>query len=357
MNAKKRLVLTGGGTAGHVIPHLALLSGLRQHWDILYLGSSGIEKTLMEAEGVAFKTIATGKLRRYFSWQNFSDCFRIILGCWQAFWYLRAFKPQLVFSKGGFVSVPVACSAWLLRIPVITHEADYSVGLANKIIMLFAREILYTFPQTQKFLRAGSKSQLTGLPIRREVLQGDPEQGKRLCKFPQLLSKPVLLIMGGSLGAQRINQAVATILRRLLEDFYVVHLTGFGKESAAQHPHYAAFAFLNEELPHILALADLVISRAGANAIFELLSLPRPMLLIPLSQGSRGDQLHNARYFVEQGWAHLLPEEGLDGQKLLAALTRLQASSAAIIAQQASFKAADARERVLAVIAAYGEKY
>jgi UDP-N-acetylglucosamine--N-acetylmuramyl-(pentapeptide) pyrophosphoryl-undecaprenol N-acetylglucosamine transferase len=349
----QRLVLTGGGTAGHVIPHLALLPGLRrQGWKILYIGSEGIEKTLMQNAQVPFKSIATGKLRRYFSWRNFSDVLRIMLGTMQALFHLWRFSPQLVFSKGGFVSVPVAVAAWVLRIPVLTHEADYSVGLANKIIMRFARETLYTFPETRKYI--SGKSQLTGLPIRSDIKDGNKERGKTLCNFAEPLTLPVLLIVGGSLGAQRINDAVRKVLPQLLERYFVIHITGAGKESSSIHPRYASFSFVAEEFKHLLALSDIVVSRAGANAIFELLALAKPMLLIPLSQGSRGDQLLNAGYFAAQGWAKVLEENKLEAASLLAAIEALVVDKEKMQwEQRKGAVGTSAVERVLTIIGAY----
>lgn len=344
-----RLCLTGGGTAGHVTPHFALLPKIRERgWDVFYIGSSGLEKPLVEAEGIPFRVIQTGKLRRYLSWENFVDLFRVVIGVLQALRIMLLERPDAVFSKGGFVSVPVAVAAWLLRIPVVSHESDLTPGLATRIIARFARRLVYTFPETARYLPSGAQE--TGTPIRPELFEGDKERGAQLCGFDPTDSSPVLLVMGGSLGAQRVNEALLQALPVLTRIWRVVHLTGRGKTIAFQDPRYKAFEFVTTEMKDLLALADLVVSRAGANSIFELVALGKPMLLIPLELGSRGDQVVNAESFERNGWAHVLRDCDLNATNLLQAIADLAAAAAVVRAEQRSFAGRDAADKILAVV-------
>ena len=327
----KRIVLTGGGTAGHVIPHLALLPYLQaRQWQVTYIGSAhGIEKQLADAAGVPFRAIASGKLRRYFSFRNVSDMFKVCFGIWQALWLLLFIRPRLVFSKGGYVSVPVVIAAALLRIRIVTHESDLSPGLATRIIARFATEVWTAFDETQVKAR---KVQRVGIPIRDELREGDVARGRQMCGFKE--GRRTLLIMGGSLGSQRINNVVATIAVELVSDYQVIHIIGAGNQPALSHSRYRVFPFVNRDFTHLLSLADMVISRAGANSIFEFLVLCKPMLLIPLDAGSRGDQIENAACFARKGFAHVLAEKDLSGAKLLTAIAELEKAADAIRAKQ-----------------------
>lgn len=310
-NSPVKIVLTGGGTAGHVLPHLAMLDHFHTcGWEILYIGSQGIEKQLTRDAGISFRTIQTGKLRRYWSWQNFFDIFRVCIGVLQSFGILFVESPKLVFSKGGFVSVPVALAAWLLRIPVITHESDFSPGIANKLIGKFAKKVLYSFPGTAKFL-SGKDQLYVGLPVRSWLINGVSDNALSYCNFTKEDNRPVILIMGGSLGAERINQCVVNASVQLFHKYRVIHITGKGKSTKIRNSGYCEFEYVDKMLSHFFALASLVVSRAGANSLFELLSLRKPSLLIPLEIGSRGDQLENARAFESQGWAAILREQDL----------------------------------------------
>ena len=330
----KRIVLTGGGTAGHVIPHLALLPYLRQRqWQVTYIGSRhGIEKQLADAADVPFRAIASGKLRRYFSFRNLSDMFKVGFGIWQSLWLLLSIRPKLVFSKGGYVSVPVVIAASLLRIKVVTHESDLSPGLATRIIARFATEVWTAFDETQVKAR---KVQHVGIPIRDELRQGDVERGRQMCGFKE--GRRTLLIMGGSLGSQRINNVVATIVAELVRDYQVIHILGAGNEPSLSHSRYRVFPFVNKDFNHLLRLADMVISRAGANSIFEFLMLCKPMLLIPLDAGSRGDQIENAACFARKGFAQVLVEQELNGASLLSAIDKLERAAADIKAKQREY--------------------
>ncbi len=327
----KQIVLTGGGTAGHVIPHLALLPYLQaRQWQVTYIGSAhGIEKQLAGAADVPFRAIASGKLRRYFSFRNASDMFKVILGICQALWLLLRIRPRLVFSKGGYVSVPVVIAAALLRIRVVTHESDLSPGLATRIIARFATEVWTAFDETRVKAR---KVQHVGIPIRDELLHGDAGRGRQMCGFKA--GRRTLLIMGGSLGSQRINNVVSTIAAELVSDYQVIHIIGAGNQPSLSHSRYRVFPFVNKDFAHLLSLADMVVSRAGANSIFEFLVLCKPMLLIPLDAGSRGDQIENAACFARKGFAQVLAERDLSGAKLLTAIAELEQAAASIRAKQ-----------------------
>ena len=321
----KKILLTGGGTAGHVTPNIALLPELqRRGYEVLYIGSyEGIEKKLIGDQGIRYYGISSGKLRRYFDLKNFSDPFRVLKGFEEAKSILKKERPDVVFSKGGFVSVPVVIAADRLKIPSVIHESDMTPGLANRLCLNHARKICCNFPETLKNLPAG-KALLTGTPIRKELLSGDKEKGRAFCGFHDRL--PVILVIGGSLGAASVNENVRRILPKLLPDFQVVHLCGKGKtdESLKGTPGYVQYEYIQEELPDLFALADLVISRAGANAICELKALKKPNLLIPLSaSASRGDQILNARSFEKQGFSMVLEEEAITEDVLLQTIHQL----------------------------------
>lgn len=315
----KRIILTGGGTAGHVTPNIALLPRLRElQYDIHYIGSyTGIEKELIEKQQIPYHGISSGKLRRYFSLKNFTDPFRVLKGFSEANHLIKTLKPDVIFSKGGFVSVPVVIAGKRNHVPVIIHESDMTPGLANRISIPSAYKVCCNFPETLKALPE-DKAVLTGSPIRQELMTGDPEKARAFCGFTD--EKPVILVVGGSLGATAVNQAVRAILPELLKDFQVIHLCGKGKLDTSLNnlEGYVQFEYIQDELRHLFALSDIVISRAGANAICELLTLQKPNLLIPLSaSASRGDQILNARSFEHQGFSKVLEEETLTNELLL----------------------------------------
>ncbi len=315
----KKIVLTGGGTAGHVTPNIALMPELKAHdFQISYIGShTGMEREMIEETGTPYYGISTGKLRRYFDLKNFTDPFRIIKGFFEAVSHLKKIRPDVVFSKGGFVAVPVVLAAKVLKIPCVIHESDMTPGLANKICIPTAAKICCNFPETVKYLPA-DKAVLTGSPIRQELLVGDKAKGLAFCGFDD--SKPVILIMGGSLGAVAVNEAVRAILPELLKKYQVIHLCGKGKTEPSLDgtPGYVQYEFIKDELRDLMAASDLIISRAGANAICEFLALRKPNILIPLPAGaSRGDQILNAESFQKQGFSYLLPEEEITNEGLL----------------------------------------
>ncbi|MBQ6415095.1 MAG: undecaprenyldiphospho-muramoylpentapeptide beta-N-acetylglucosaminyltransferase [Butyrivibrio sp.] len=310
----KKIVLTGGGSAGHVTPNIALIPALKKAgYEIYYIGSyNGIEKKLIEDYNIPYFGIATGKLRRYFDPKNFTDPFRVLKGFTEAVKLLKRINPDVVFSKGGFVSVPVVRAAGALKIPYLVHESDMTPGLANKLSMSGAKKICCNFPETMRLLPA-DKAVLTGTPIREELGLGDKEVGKKLCGFED--DKPVLMVIGGSLGAQSVNETVRYALPRLLPYFNVVHICGKEKMDNLKLtvPGYKQFEYVKNELKDIFAMADIVVSRAGANSICELLALKKPNILIPLStKSSRGDQMLNARSFEQQGFSLVIDNDDLD---------------------------------------------
>ena len=324
---KPKIVLTGGGTAGHVSPNLALIPSLEADgWEVVYIGSNhGIERQLVADVGIPYHGISSGKLRRYFSWQNFIDPFKVIKGLFDAYFAIAKIKPQVVFSKGGFVTVPVIFASWLQQIPVIIHESDLSSGLANRLSIPFATKVCVTFPETVKHLaKYATKVKHTGLPIRPDILRGNAEKGRELCGFNA--DSPVLFVVGGSTGSAKVNQAIRSVLDTLTQTYQVVHACGKGNldSNLNEYPRYRQFEYLGTELADILAIADLVVSRSGANAVFEFLTLRKPNLLIPLSKlSSRGDQILNAKSFQARGYSAVLFEEDLTSESLLAAIANL----------------------------------
>ena len=348
----KKIVLTGGGTAGHVTPNIALLPSLKEAgYEVFYIGSyTGIEKTLIEDLGIPYYGISSGKLRRYRSLKNLSDPFRVLHGLFQAKRLMKKIKPDIVFSKGGFVSVPVVLAAGSRHIPVIIHESDMTPGLANKIAMRKATKICCNFPETLKYLPEG-KAVLTGSPIRQELLLGNKAAGLDLCNFTT--DKPIILVVGGSTGAVHVNEAVRSILPELLKDFQVVHLCGKGKmdESLNGTPGYVQFEYISEQMRDLFAISSIVISRAGANAICELLALKKPNLLIPLSaNASRGDQILNANSFKEHGYSMVLTEEDMTKDTLLAAVRKLYADRHQYIINMEKSEQQDSIDKIMNLI-------
>ncbi|MCL1842381.1 MAG: undecaprenyldiphospho-muramoylpentapeptide beta-N-acetylglucosaminyltransferase [Defluviitaleaceae bacterium] len=350
----KKIILTGGGTAGHVIPNLALLPSLKAAgYDVYYIGSrDGIERGLVEAEGIPFYGISSGKLRRYFDLKNFTDIFRVAKGLGDAIKIIRKIKPDIVFSKGGFVVVPVMAAARLCGVKSVIHESDITPGLANRIVMPFAAKICVSFPETLNKLppKARKKALLTGTPIRPGLLEGDRLHGLKLSDFIPG-GKPVLLVTGGSQGASAINACVREALPALLKKFRIIHLCGRGHLSGAETPGYTEFEYLTDAMPDIFAASDIAISRAGANTIFELLALKKPHLLIPLPRGkSRGDQILNANSFAKQGFSKVLPEEEMNPERLTAEIFALYNNRANFIKTMEAHFSADGISGIMAVL-------
>lgn len=348
----KKIVLTGGGTAGHVTPNIALMPKLKEcGYEIHYIGSyDGIEKKLIEEMGIPYYGISSGKLRRYFDWKNFTDPFRVLKGFRQAKKLLKQIQPDVVFSKGGFVTVPVVQAAKKCHIPTIIHESDMTPGLANKLALPAASKICCNFPETVKYLPEG-KAVLTGSPIRQELLSGNKLAALSFCNFTS--GKPVLLIIGGSLGSVAVNTAIRKILPQLLKTFQVIHLCGKGNldETLIGTEGYVQYEYIKQELADLFALADVVVSRAGANAICELLALRKPNLLIPLSAAaSRGDQLLNADSFRQQGFSKVLQEEEITDELLLSTILDLYENRSTYVEAMEKSGQSDAISKIVDLI-------
>lgn len=353
----RTIVLTGGGTAGHVSLNQAIIPELmKKQLNVAYIGSKeGIEKELIEGayDAVPYHAISSGKLRRYASMKNFTDPFRVGRGFFQARKILKKTKPVAVFSKGGFVSVPVVMAARTLKLPVVIHESDVTPGLANKLALPFASQIFTVFKETLKYVPA-DKSTCTGAVIRTELLQGSEEHARELCNFQEDL--PVLLVMGGSQGSVIINTAIRDNLATLTERFNVIHLTGKGNSepSLIDHPRYRQFEYVTDELTHLLHFSDFIVSRAGSNSIFEFLALKKPMLLVPLSKlQSRGDQLLNADLFKRQGFAHVLEEEELTPERFMTAIGNLQAEEDILVENMSNAEMPKTAEKMTELILQY----
>lgn len=348
----KKIILTGGGTAGHVTPNLALLPSLKEAgYEIRYIGSyQGIERKLIENAGIPYDGISSGKLRRYFDFKNFSDPLRVVKGYAEALRLMKRYKPNVVFSKGGFVAVPVVLAAKHYKIPTIIHESDMTPGLANKICIPSAAKVCCNFPETLKYLPE-DKAVLTGSPIRKELLQGDRLSGLSYTSLSA--EKPILLVIGGSLGSVAVNTAVRRILPRLLSRYQVIHICGKGNldESLIGTAGYVQYEYVDAPLKHLFAAADVVISRAGANSICELLALRKPNLLIPLSaSASRGDQILNASSFAKQGFSKVLEEEAITDDSLHESIEDLYLNRSTYIQAMEHSSLGNAVETVISLI-------
>lgn len=348
-----RIVFTGGGTAGHVTPNLALIEILQNNdWQIDYIGSAeGVEKGMVSALNIPYHAVSSGKLRRYFSWKNFLDPLKIFWGIGQAYCLLRKLKTDIVFSKGGFVAFPIVVAAWLHRIPVIAHESDMTPGLANRLSFPFVDKICVTFAAAKNHFKKQQKVEVTGTPIRSQLFNGSRKKGLELCGFTT--EKPCILVMGGSLGSVLLNATLRENLSTLCEHFQIIHLCGKGKidHNLINKEGYCQFEYANEELADLFAASDLVISRAGANALCEILALAKPHILIPLSaKVSRGDQIQNARYFKEQGISVVVDEEKLTLQSLLMSINEVNQHKEEIIAKIKALQVESAALKIIALI-------
>ena len=349
---KKIIILTGGGTAGHVTPHLALIPRLKEMgYEIHYFGTEdGIEHTMMKAvPDVVYHPVKSGKLRRYFDWKNFTDPFRVIQGAAEARREIKKLRPAVCFSKGGFVSVPVVWGAHRCHVPILCHESDLTPGLANRLSTRFATRVVTTFPECAAAM--GDKAEMVGTPMRKSLFEGDAARGKALAGFED--DKPVLLMTGGSLGAQSVNKVLREALPDLLPDMNVIHICGKGNRDEALNgtKGYAQFEFVTEELPHLFAAADAVLSRAGSNSLCELQALKKPMLLVPYPKGaSRGDQILNAESYRKRGLALVLPQESMTRETLVKAIHELFDKKDQLRAAIADAPAADGTDRVLELI-------
>ncbi|MFS0784807.1 undecaprenyldiphospho-muramoylpentapeptide beta-N-acetylglucosaminyltransferase [Shouchella sp. 1P09AA] len=329
----KKIIFTGGGSAGHVTPNLAIINEMNADvWSIAYIGSyNGIERELVEKSGIPYFGISSGKLRRYFDTKNITDLARISNGLRQARKILKKEKPDVVFSKGGFVTVPVVIAAYSLGIPVHLHESDLTPGLANRIAKRFTKTFYTSFAETAKHFPSDA-THVVGSPIRKDLLTGSRTKGLSLTDFVK--QKPVMLVMGGSLGAKAINEGIRHSLDELLNTYQIIHICGKGHLDPELDGKrgYKQYEYVHEELPHLMQAADLVVTRGGSNAIFEFLALQIPMLIIPLSrQSSRGDQILNAQTFVKNGYAHMLEEEAIKDDSLVKEIHALYANREPIL--------------------------
>lgn len=346
----ERLVVTGGGTAGHVVPALPIMRAfIAEGTRVDFIGSgSEFERTLIADLDATYHGIAAGKLRRYFSFENLLDAFKVLYGMLQALRLIRRLRPTVVFSKGGFVSFPVAFAAWCWRIPVVAHESDLTPGLANRLAMPFVESLCTNFPAT-KPRRFSGELVYTGTPVRPELLNGDAARGRQL--IDAAADKPVIVITGGSLGADRINAVVREAASALCDRAVVVHVCGPGKVQALDQPGYHPFEYVRAEWGDLLAAATLVVSRAGANTLYELLCLRKPNLLIPLRrQASRGDQIENAAWAEAEGYSHVLAEEALTPESLIAAVHEILAETGAESGKIAAFQPPDSVGLIVATI-------
>lgn len=348
-----KIVFTGGGSAGHVTPNIAIMGYfIKKGWEVHYIGTEdGIEKGLIsKIPNVTYHAISAGKLRRYLSVENLKDPFKVIKGIFEAKKIIKSIKPDVVFSKGGFVSVPVVMGAKFNGVPAVTHECDFTPGLANKLAIPFCKKVCVTFPDTLKHLK-GQKGICTGTPIRKEILEGIADKGYKTCRLTK--DKPVILIVGGSLGAQKINQTIRKILKKILKDFNVVHICGKNNvdQSFEGVDGYRQYEYLNKELPDVFAMASVIVSRAGANSIFEFLALNKPNLLIPLPlSASRGDQILNARYFEEKGYSKVLMQENMTEELLLSSINELYSQRQKYIDKMKNDSNTDSVKKIIDVI-------
>jgi len=341
------IVLTGGGTAGHIMPNLALIPYLSSQYHLHYIGTGGMEQQLIgKNTNLPFHQIKSAKLVRSFTLKNLALPFTLLQGICQAKKVLRQIKPSCVFSKGGYVSVPVVIAAKQLGIPVVSHESDFSLGLANKICLRFSACLCTSFSQTAKQTKKGVH---TGSPIRKELFFGSSALARKQCNFA--IEQPVVLCFGGSLGAKAINQALRQALPTLTKHFNVVHITGKNNldASIASAAYYQTE--FTSEIQHFFALADYVVCRSGSNAIFELLALQKPMLLIPLPKGaSRGDQIENATQFARDNYAKVLLQEHLTAATLTSELFHLQKNKHSLVLAMQKSPATTGCEQIVAQI-------
>lgn len=349
----KKIVLTGGGSAGHVTPNLALIPRLIDDgWDVHYIGTeNGIEHSILNKKSnITYHSVKSGKLRRYFDVKNFTDPFKVLQGIGQSVSLIKKIRPDVVFSKGGFVSVPVVIGAWMNHVPVVIHESDYTPGLANKISIPFAKKVCTTFPETCEHLK-NKKGIFTGTPVREELFKGSRQKGLDFCGFTE--EKPVLMMMGGSLGAVSINNVLRDIIKKLTEKFQVVHICGKGHidHKLENVTGYRQFEYISDELPDIMAMADVIISRAGANSIYEFLALAKPNLLIPLPlASSRGDQILNAKSFEKRGFSKVLCQEDLNSDSLYMSILDVYSNKNKYAEKMKSFNSSDSVGKIIDVI-------
>lgn len=315
-----KIVFTGGGSAGHVTLNLALIPYfIEKGYQIDYIGSiGGMEQELVKKfPEVTYHSVLTGKLRRYFSMQNVLDMAKIPLGCIEATWLVHKLNPDIIFSKGGFVSFPVVVGGFLNRKKIFMHESDLTPGLANKLSLPFVGTFFTTFPETVNSVSQKQKVKCIGPVLSDRLFNGSKEAGAKYAGLKA--DKPTIMFIGGSLGAQSLNNAVAANLSELLKNYQVIHIAGKnGYNPELKGKGYVQYEYVDKELKDLMALADVVISRAGSNSIFELASLYKPMILVPLpNTASRGEQSLNAKSFVNKGYAEIIADEDIAKKDVL----------------------------------------
>lgn len=302
----KRLLFTGGGSAGHVVPNLAVMQELIHSYKIAYMGTNGIEQNIIKSFGCPYFCVNCPKLSRSLTPKNLSIPFRLAASQRKALEIFRHEQFDLVFSKGGYASYPAVWAAHRLKIPIISHESDLSPGLCTRMIAGKCRYILTSFPETAEKFRNGK---WVGSPIRREIFSGDASSARRKYGFSG--TKPVLLVLGGGSGSRILNEAIRKQLAKLLPDFDILHLCGKGNIVKSTHRGYIQLEY-EADMGDAYACCDLALSRAGSNAVFELIALKKPALLVPLAHATRGDQAKNAAYFAKKDLCAILDEQQLD---------------------------------------------
>lgn len=352
MARQKRMVFTGGGTLGHVMPNLPLIEHYQQEgYAIHYMGSKkGEEREFIETRGIAYHPIRTGKLRRYFDWQNFLDIFNVTLGIVQSFFVLLRLRPQVLFSKGGYVALPAVVAAWLLRIPIVIHESDRTPGLTTRLSKRFARRICVAFQHATQYFDA-QKVVWTGLPVRTAIFNASREKGLAVTGFSG--NRPILLVFGGSLGAGFLNNLIREYIETpWLTQFDVINICGEGKIAHnLDYVNYKQFERLGVEFIDVMQAADIVLTRGGATSLFELLAMKKPHVIIPLSKAvSRGDQVHNARYFSDLEVSSFIEEEDASWERVQALLEQSYQNRAALISSMKQLEFAQATQKVIEVI-------
>lgn len=315
----KTIVLTGGGTAGHCLPNIALLPYLKKYFDnIVYIGGDGIEKTIATEHNLTYYQIPTVKLQRKFTFKNFAVPFKLLKNIITTKKLLKSISPSVIFSKGGYVSLPVILAGNSLSIPCVTHESDLTIGLSNKIMAKKCEYVFTSFESTAKALPNGV---FVGSPIRNSLFYQDKQSA--LKRFNLSGNKPVILVTGGSSGSLAINLALDKALDKLLEKYDIIHLCGKGKQKRPSKTGYTCLEYLNQ-MEMAFCASDVVVTRGGSNALFELIALSKPMLVIPLPKdNSRGDQIQNAKYFEERGLCKVLLQENLTSNSLIFNLNEL----------------------------------
>ncbi len=352
MAGKKRLLFTGGGTLGHVMPNLPLIRHYQaQGYEVRYIGSyKGAERVFIEALGIPYSPIRTGKLRRYFDWQNFLDIFNVLVGLIQCLWLLLRWRPRGLFSKGGYVALPPVIAAGLLRIPVVIHESDRTPGLTTRLSKRFATKICVAFQDTTAFFDA-QKVHWTGLPVREAVFTADPKVGAAFLGYDG--TRPILLVFGGSLGAAFLNDFVRTQVRAGHLDAYdIVNICGKGKlDPTLQAANYRQYEQLDADFLPIMKAAEVVITRGGATSLFELLAMKKPPIIVPLSkQSSRGDQIDNAAYFTALGVAYTIEEEAVTWAAIQQLLNQLEQERTQLVRKIEQLEFGQATQKVIATI-------